>query len=159
MSVYILRTKHLTDIAVSPYHHFRDKCGFFGGFFLLKFKMDAQNGRGQFSDKLTDVSVYTICPKYLVQIALSHSFFYINAFLCLTQKFKMATKNGERTISFHKLEGDHAYTLHPQNSAISHHFQDNCVFAFYTEIRDGQITKMAKITISHNISEILRIHH
>ena len=43
-------------------------------------------------------SADTLWVKILVEIALSHTVSKINAFLRYTQKFKMATKNGRKTI-------------------------------------------------------------
>ena len=63
--------------------------------------------------------------------------------MCFTQKFKMATKNGGKTI-FGK---SHQLTLlitclggkkFRPNCCISHRFPDKCVFTLYAEIQDGR---------------------
>ena len=61
--------------------HFRDKLLFF--VFTAEIKMAAKN---------------TLWVKNFVKITLSRSVSEINAFLRLTQKFKMAAKSGGKTI-------------------------------------------------------------
>ena len=43
-------------------------------------------------------SAYTLGVEHFVKITLSCTISEINAFLCFTQKFKMAAKNGGKTI-------------------------------------------------------------
>ena len=49
------------------------------------------------------VSAYTLCVNYFMEISLSCIVSEINTFLCFTQKLKMATKNGGKTISGKKM--------------------------------------------------------
>ena len=78
------------------------------------------------------------------EITLSGIVSEINAVLHFTQKFKMATKNGGKTIfgKNHKLPP--IPCLGVKNSdeiAVSHtFFRDKCVFTFDAEIQDGPQT-------------------
>ena len=95
----------------------------------------------------------------------------------------MAAKNDGKTIFGKKWQ----ITLHTPcgpkfrpNLSISHHFQDKCVFVFYTEIQDGsqklvgkrffgkkchmtvhtlQTKNFVKMALSRTTSEILKIFH
>ena len=58
--------------------------------------------------KLPDNSVDTLGVKIFGKIDLSHTVSEINAFVCFTQKFAMATQNGGKTIF-------------GENCSISHH--------------------------------------
>ena len=74
--------------------------------------------------------------KKLIEIVLSHTVSEINAFLRFTKKFKMAAKNGGKTIFGEKSLDDSAV---PWGSKIS---KPLCctvskINAFYAEIRDG----------------------
>ena len=85
--------------------HFRDKR-------IFAFNAEIQDVRqkwwkNEFWKKSPVDSAVTLCIKHFVEIALSLSVSEINAFLCLTQKFKMTTKSGGKTI-FAK---SHQYTL------------------------------------------------
>ena len=68
-------------------------------------------------------------------------FFNINGFLCLTQKFKMASKSSRKTI-FQKIASRlcryPADQKFHRNHSISLRFQDKRVFVFNTEIQDGR---------------------
>ena len=135
-----------------------------------KFKMAAKNGRKMtFGKKLPVESVDILEAKNFVQIAVFCSISELNVFLHFTQKFKMATKNGRKTVcgkSEHMdTMGDHKCC---QNYFILHNFQEKCfilhrfrkkkVFfwgAFYTKIQDGwRQNFFVKIALFHTISEI-----
>ena len=80
--------------------------------FNTEIQDDHQKWRGNhFWQKIPDDSAYTLGLKNLLK-SLSCTVSEINAFLCLTQKFKMATKNEEQTIFGKKC----------QNHTILHHF-------------------------------------
>ena len=67
--------------------------------FTQKFKMAAKNGRKIFFLEKSSVnSADTMRVKNFVEITLFRSVSKINAFLHFTQKFKMAAKNGGKTI-------------------------------------------------------------
>ena len=83
--------------------------------------MATKNGGKDFWEKLGD-SEETLQVKNFVKITLPRTVSGINVFLPFTQKFKMAAKNGGKTI-FGK-------TCQTED-------KDKCVFAFYAEIQDG----------------------
>ena len=104
--------------------------------------------------------------KKIVKISLSRSVSEINAFLCLTQKFKMTALFCEI------MPVDSADTL-PFKNFVSLCFRDKHVFAFYAEIQDGpqrwrennfcekspadwivRVKNVVKIALSHSVSEI-----
>ena len=67
------------------------------------FNAEIQDGRQQwrendFPEKLPVDSADTLWVKILIEIGLSRSISEINAFLRLTQKFKMAAKSGRKMI-------------------------------------------------------------
>ena len=75
---------------------FRDK-------HVFAFNTEIQDGRqkwqeNNFCEKSPEDSVDTLRVKNFVEIALPCSVSEINAFLHLTQKFKMAAKSGGKTI-------------------------------------------------------------
>ena len=104
--------------------------------------------------------------KNFVEITLSHSVSDINRFLCLTQKFKMASKSGRKTIFVGQ--------KFRRNRSILLRFQDKRVFVFNAEIQDDcrwqennfwekspvdcadtlRVKNFVKIALSHSISEI-----
>ena len=57
----------------------------------------------------------TLWVKTFVEIVLSCFISKINAFLCSTQKFKMAPKSGRKTLFSKKSPVDSAYTLWVKN--------------------------------------------
>ena len=78
--------------------------------------------------------------KNFIEIALSRSVSYINGFLRLTQKFKMAPKSGRKTIFLKIASRLWRYPVGQkfrQNCSISLRFQDKQVFVFNAEIQDG----------------------
>ena len=80
---------------------FIDESGLF--IFFLAFYTEIQDGcqkwrENDFCEKSPENSVDTLWVKNFVEIALSDSVSEINAFLRLTQKFKMAAKSGGKTI-------------------------------------------------------------
>ena len=67
--------------------------------FTQKFKMMAKNGGKMFFCEKSPVdSADTMGVKNVIEITLLHTVSEINAFLCFTQKFKMAANNGGKTI-------------------------------------------------------------
>ena len=67
------------------------------------FNAEIQDGRQQwrendFPEKLSVDSADTLWVKILIEIGISRSISEINAFLRLTQKFKMAAKSGGKMI-------------------------------------------------------------
>ena len=121
--------------------------------------------------------------KNFVKIALSRSFSDINGFLRLTQKLKMASKSGRKTI-FRKIASRPCrYPVGQkfrQNCSISLRFQDKRVFVFNAEIQDGcqkwqennfweksavdsaatlWVKNFVEITLSRSISEISGFLH
>ena len=71
--------------------------------YVFAFNAEIQDGRqkrreNDFCEKLTVDFVDTLQAKTFVEITLHHSVSEINAFLCLTQKFKMAAKNDRKMI-------------------------------------------------------------
>ena len=86
----------------------------------------------------------TLGAKTFVKITLSHTVSEKNAFLRFTWKFKMATKNGRKTIFWERGQ----LTLQIpwglkfcQNRSILHHVRDKSILAFYAGIQDGQPKK------------------
>ena len=78
--------------------------------YFLAFYAEIQDGCQNGREKQVDSPVDSADPmwfKNFVEIALSGTVSEINAFLCFTQKFKMAAKNGGKTI----FEKSHQYTL------------------------------------------------
>ena len=78
-------------------------------------------------------SADTVRGKNSVKITISRTVLEINVFLHFTQKFKMAAKNGRKTIFgkvSSKLCRSSVEQKFRQNRCISHHFEDRCVFAF-----------------------------
>ena len=85
-------------------------------------------------------SADTLWVQNFVEITLSRTVSEINALLCFKQKFTMAAKSGTKAIFSKVTSRLCRYPACPkfrQNHSISHHFQDKCTFAFYTEIQDG----------------------
>ena len=71
------------------------------------------------------MTAYTPELKNIVEITLSHTVSEINALLNFTQKFKMVTKYGGKTILGGKVPFDSAYTLGSNNfveMGLSHFF-------------------------------------
>ena len=73
-------------------HSFQNRCVFW-------FYAEIQDGHkkwreNDFWEKSTVDPADSLWVKYFVEIALSHTVSEINVFLCFTQKFKMAIKNG-----------------------------------------------------------------
>ena len=71
-------------------------------FFFFLFYVEIQDGHqkwreNDFCEKSPVDSADTLRVKNFIKIALSRSVSKINAFLCLTQKFKMAAKSGGKT--------------------------------------------------------------
>ena len=67
--------------------------------FMQKFKMAAKySGNTIFRKKLPEDSVDTPGLKNFAEIVLPHTISKINGFMHFTQTFKMATKNGGKTI-------------------------------------------------------------
>ena len=61
--------------------------------------MAAKNGgENYFREKLPLASADTLGVNHFIKIALSPTVYEINAFLCFTQKFKMANKYGGKSI-------------------------------------------------------------
>ena len=83
--------------------------------------------------------------KHLVKIALSRTISEIKVFLQFMQKFKIAAKNGGKTV-WQKLVDDSACTLGEpkifRNRPISCRSEIKCVFDFYVLIEEGR-KKMA----------------
>ena len=91
-----LRVKNSVEIALSR------SVSEINAFLCLtqKFKMATKSGGKTFFCKIMPVdSADTPWVKKFVKIALSHSVSKINIFLHFTQKFKMSTKSGGKTIS------------------------------------------------------------
>ena len=68
--------------------------------------------------------------KNFVKIDLCHTVSQIDVFLCFTQKFKMAAKNGRENDFWGKLPVDCRYPTGQkfhQNRSISHSYRDECV--------------------------------
>ena len=73
--------------------------------FMQKFKMATKRGmKMNFWQTVADDSVNTLQVKNFVEITLSLTISEINAFLHFKQKFKMAAKNGGKTIFGKKLQ-------------------------------------------------------
>ena len=84
---YILRVKNFVQITLS--HRFRDNT----------FYAENQDGRKTiFLERSIGECPDILRVKDFVEIALSRTVIEINAFLRFTQKFKMAAKNGKKTI-------------------------------------------------------------
>ena len=66
--------------------------------FFLFYEKIPYSWENDFWGKSPVESADTLWVKNLVEIALSCSVSEINPFLCITQKFKMATKSGGKTI-------------------------------------------------------------
>ena len=83
----------------------------------------------------------TIEIKIFVEIALTHTVSEMNAFLDFTQKFKLTNKKWRENDFWGKVASTiYRYPVGQKfrrNHCILHHFQDKCIFAFYTEIQDG----------------------
>ena len=112
---------------------FVDEYVFFFSFFFFwpKFKMATKNaGKRFFLEKSPVDSADTLGVKNIGKIALSLTFSEINAFLCFfAQKFKMATKNGEKVDFWEKSSEDSGETLWAKDSVeitILHCFRDKC---------------------------------
>ena len=60
------------------------------------------SGKNDFCEKSPVDSADTLGVKNFVEIALSRSVSEISAYLCLTQKFKMAAKSGGKMFFFVK---------------------------------------------------------
>ena len=93
-----------------------------------------QDGGKTISDKECQK---TLWAKNFVKIPLSQE---INVKKLFTKNFKMTTKNGRKTIFGRTMQDDHVYPggqKFCQNRSILHCFQDECIFAFYTEFKDG----------------------
>ena len=78
----------------------------------------------------------TLGVKNFAQIALSHTISEINAFLHFMKKFKMATKNGRKTIFGKIRQMTLQILLSGQKSLFFTPFP-RCVYAFYAEIQDS----------------------
>ena len=70
---------------------------------IFAFHPEIQDGRQKwseddFGEKSPVDSAYTLWVQNFVEVALSGPVSEINAFLCLTQKFKIAAKSGWKTI-------------------------------------------------------------
>ena len=66
---------------------------------MQKFDMAAKNGGKIIFVKSGQYTLQMPCrSKIFVKTELSHTVSEINVFLCFMQKFKMATKNGRKTI-------------------------------------------------------------
>ena len=79
---------------------------------VFVFNTEIQDGRqkwqeNDFWEKSAVDSVATLWVKNTVEIALSRSISEISGFLRLTQKFKMATKSGRKTIFYQKVASRH----------------------------------------------------
>ena len=88
-------------------------------------------GENNFCKKSPVDSADTMRVKNFVEIAPSCSISEINVFLCLTQKFKMATKSGGKTFFCKIMPVDSADSLrvkHFVEIALSHSFQDKHAF-------------------------------
>ena len=84
-------------------------------------------------------SVHTLWVKHFVEITLSHTISEINAFLHFAQKFKMAAKNGGKTIFGKRLQwtlliarGSKILSKSLYRTPFHKH-----VFIFYAEIQYG----------------------
>ena len=83
-----------------------------------------------FWEKSPVESADTLRVKICVKIDLCHTISEIDVFLCFTQKFKMAAKNGRENDFWGKLPVDCRYPTGQkfcQNRSISHSYRDECV--------------------------------
>ena len=93
-------------------HHFRDKCIFaFCAEIQDAYKNDAKNN---FWEKSPVDSTDTLGVKTFDKIVLSLTVFKINAFMCFTQKFKMASKKWWENDLWEMSQVDSADTLEGQ---------------------------------------------
>ena len=122
-------------------HRFRDKC-------VFAFYAETQDGHQKWREdelweKLPADSADTLWVKNFVAITVSCNVSEINLFLHFTQKFKMAAKNGGKTI-FAKIRH---YTLHiscgpkflPKSLLSRTVSKINAFLQFYAEIQDGRL--------------------
>ena len=124
---------------------FRDKC-------VFTFYAEILDGRqkwreNDFWGKMTVDSADTWWVKNFVEIALSRTIFEINAFLRFTQKFKMAAKNGGKTIFSEKSPVHSANTLQFKNFieiALSHTVIKINTFFHYTQTFNMAIKNIGK---------------
>ena len=112
-----LQVKNLLEIALS--RSISEINGFLR--FTQKFKMATKSvGENNFCEKTPVDSADTLQKKNFIKIALSRSVSEINAFLRLTQKFKMAAKSGWKTIFCKKSPCRYPVgQKFPQNRSIS----------------------------------------
>ena len=104
---------------------------------------EIQDGRhkwqeNDFCEKLLVDSADTLRVKNFVEIALSHSVSDINAFLHLTQKFKMAAGKHFLKKVPSRLCSYPVGQKFCRNRSISLPFRDKHVFAFNAEFQDGR---------------------
>ena len=118
---------------------FLDESGLF--IYFLAFYAEIQNGHqkwleNDFWEKSKVDSADNLRVKNFVEIALSRSISKINGFLRFTQKFKMATKSGRKTIFVKKTPVDSADTLWIKNFveiALSHSISKINTFFCFTQ--------------------------
>ena len=98
-----------------------------------KKRREKKRRENNFWEKPPDDSADTPKVKNFAEIALFCTISVINVFLCFTQKFKMATKNGEKTVFGKKCHlslwipwggGGQKFQ---RNHSISHRFRDKCI--------------------------------
>ena len=129
MTAYTLGVKNF--VWINLLHRFLDKCVLA---FLHRNLRTLLNGRKTVFVKKCQVTVYSLWVKKSIKIALSHTVSEIKVFLCLSRKFKTATKNGGEIFFFffflQNLADDCAYPWDKkfcQNRCVLHHFRDKCV--------------------------------
>ena len=126
---------------------------------VFAFNAEIQDGRQEwrendFCEKSPVDSANTLRVKSFVEIALSHTVSEINVFMCFTQKFKMAAKNGKENDFWENSPVDSSYTLALKN--FNEIALSRTVFEIFTLFYIPLKSKMAAKS-SENFSFLPRI--